>query len=168
MEAVEKLLHEAAYLLAVELEHGRVEQAEQVVVHVLEDEIEFAAVFAKVERVLLVGHDLDHVDDVGVLQLTQYLDLAHGRDREALLLVLELDALERHQLVALQIARLEHLAVRALANHRQALEHVHAALAPLGSLQLVAAQQHHRPLDAAHRLCGLLLLLLLLLLMLLL
>ena len=52
VEALEQLLHEAPNLVGVEFEQARVKQPEQVVVHVLEDQVELAAVLAKVERVL--------------------------------------------------------------------------------------------------------------------
>lgn len=88
VQALEELLHKASDLLVVEHKETGVEQAEEVVVHVLENEIELAAVLAELERVLFVRHDLDHVHDVRVLQLSQDLDLAHCRYREALFLVL--------------------------------------------------------------------------------
>ncbi len=87
VEAVEELLHEAGNLLVVEIEQTRVEQTEQVVVHVLEYQVELATVLAKVERILLVSHNLDHVDNVWMLQLAENFDLAHSSDRKSLLLV---------------------------------------------------------------------------------
>ena len=86
-------------------------------IHVLEYEIEFAAVLAKVDGVRLVCHYFDHIDDVGMLQLTQYFDFAHGRDRKAFFLVLELNTFESDQLVRLDVACLEHLAVGALTDY---------------------------------------------------
>lgn len=55
-------------------------------------------------------------DDVGVLQLAQHRDLAQRRAGDAVVLGLEPDALERHHRVGLEVHRLVHDAVRALAD----------------------------------------------------
>jgi hypothetical protein len=55
-------------------------------------------------------------DDVGVLQLPKHRDLAQRRAGDAVVLGLEADALERHHLLGLEVQRLVHHAVRALAD----------------------------------------------------
>ena len=150
MQPLQQLLHKARYLIIIQLEQTRVEQAEQIVIHVLEHQIELASILPKIERVVLIRNDLDHIDYIRMLELTQYLNLSHSRDRKPFLLVLELNALERHQLLGLCVARFKHLPVRALANHLEPLEHVHAPLAPVLPLQLASPLQYHRPFLAAH------------------
>ena len=69
--------------------------------------------------------NLDQVDDVLVLQLLKDLDLAHGRDREALLVIVHLDHFERVLTVLVLVVLdpcLEHLSESALANHRLVCE----------------------------------------------
>ena len=144
VQALQKLFHEARYLVSVELEQARVEETEQIVIHVLEHQVEFATVFAELESVLLVGDNLDHVDNVGMLQLSQDLDLADGRDRETFFLVLQLHALQGDQLLSLDVARFEDFAISALADYLQPLEHLHTALAPVLLLELTSPLQDDR------------------------
>ena len=86
----------------------------------------------QVELVLLHEH-VHERDDVGMLKLAQQRDLAYGRARHALLVVLQADFLERHQLIGDLVLALVDDAVRALADLldldvvRQRVAHLAAA-----------------------------------------
>lgn len=58
--------------------------------------------------------DFAHVDDILMLERQQKVDLAEGRDGEALLALEHLDLLERHDLACRAISRFPHHAVRPL------------------------------------------------------
>lgn len=71
-------------------------------------------------------------DDVGVLQLTQHGDLSQRRAGDTVVLGLETDPLERHDLLGREVQRLVDHAVGALADGAallDALVPVHAAAA---------------------------------------
>ena len=112
-------------------------------VHVLKDQIEGALVLSEIKRVLLVRHNLFQVDDVAMVELAQDLDLAYGRDRKSLLLVLETYLLQRYHVAGSLVLGLVHLAVCTLADLCHHFERVHAAHAPL----LVQILQHLLAVD---------------------
>ena len=93
MEVVERLL-------------AAVEELLEVLVEVLEDEREFAV---GVEHV-------DEADDVGVLELLEQGDLADGRRRDALVLRLQPDLLQRVDLVCISVTRLVDDTISTFAN----------------------------------------------------
>ena len=83
-------------------------EAREVVLHVLEDEVEAAGHAG--------GDEAVELDDVGVVEAPEDEDLA-GHEADALgLEVVEAHLLERHDLAAHRVARLVHVAVRALAD----------------------------------------------------
>ncbi len=81
-ETVEQLPHDVTDVRLAEVHQAAFQQAHQVVVHVLEDEVEGALVALKVQRILLVGDDLAQVDDVLVVQLAEDFDLSHLHSKQ--------------------------------------------------------------------------------------
>jgi hypothetical protein len=91
-----------------ELNFGTGGEASEVVLHVLEDEVEAAGHAG--------GDKAVEFDDVRVVEASEDEDLA-GHEADALgLEVVEAHLLERHDLAAHRVARLVHVAVRALAD----------------------------------------------------
>ena len=123
--AVQQHLHVA---LDLGLGDGRVAVAYhlgQVAQHELEDEHEARA----------LGEHVEQLDDVLVLaDRLQRLDLAQHRVGYLVLEALERDALERHDLAALDVLGLEDDAVRALAHPAKYVVVVHIHFAPFFSL----------------------------------
>mmetsp|Transcript_47468 Transcript_47468/g.154062 ORF Transcript_47468/g.154062 Transcript_47468/m.154062 type:complete len:242 (-) Transcript_47468:444-1169(-) len=126
-EALEELLHVALDLSRREAV-PRVGQPGQVVVAVLHHHVDGALAVVVVGRI--GGHNLVQANDVLVVEHLEDLDLADGRDREALLLVVHPHPLERHNLTRLARARLVHLAVRPLPNLLHLLVQLDAARGP--------------------------------------
>ena len=101
----------AADLVEIRAHQRRVEQptaALHVLLEVLLEELK-----DQVKSSVLL-HAVLEVNDVLVGQLAQQADLAQRRRRNALVLDLQADALQRHNLVVLHISRLVHHSVRAL------------------------------------------------------
>mmetsp|Transcript_6291 Transcript_6291/g.20034 ORF Transcript_6291/g.20034 Transcript_6291/m.20034 type:complete len:330 (-) Transcript_6291:876-1865(-) len=90
----------------------------------------------QVARVLvgLRARNVSKPHNVGVVESAQQLDLAHSRDREPFLLILEQHLLERHQLARVSVAGLVHLTVSALTDLLLAFERRVRALPPPRSL----------------------------------
>jgi hypothetical protein len=137
VKACEELLHVALDLWNGEPHPRLISQPSQVMVHVLKDHVNAPFVLVAIDLLpLLVPFrpwgcdDLLEVDDVLVVQLLEDFDLADGRDREALALVVHADLLERDDLLRLRILRHEHLPVCSLADLLELLEAVDAAGAP--------------------------------------
>lgn len=65
----------------------------------------------KVHSILLVGDNLSQVDNVFMVQLSQYLDLTHRGDGEPFLLILESDFLKGDQLSGVLVPSFVHLSV---------------------------------------------------------
>lgn len=111
LQSPQQLLHDARNVNLLELNLLILHQAHQIVLHVLEDEVESAAVLAEVDRLLLVGDDLAELHDVLVVQLTENFDFSNGRDGKPFLLVFEADFLQRHDLFGVEIACLVYLPI---------------------------------------------------------
>ena len=137
VKAREELLHVALNLWNGEAHPRLISQPSQVMVHVLKDHVNAPFVLVAIDLLpLLVSvrpwgcDDLLELDDVLVVQLLEDFDLADGRDREALALVVHADLLERDDLLGLRLLGHEHLPVCALADLLELLEAVDAAGAP--------------------------------------
>lgn len=111
LQSPQQLLHDARNVNLLELNLLVLHQAHQIVLHVLKDEVESAAVLAEVDRLLLVGDDLAELHDVLVVQLTENFDFSNGRDWKPFLLVFEADFLQRHDLFGIEIACLVYLPI---------------------------------------------------------
>ena len=95
-KAVHDLLHEELELRLAEHDLLSAQDAVQVEVNVLEDQVDGLA---------LAAHDIDELDDVGValerIKLLQHFDLTDGRDGETVVvLLLHFYLFERVELVA--------------------------------------------------------------------
>ena len=103
-EALQKLVHVEPDELGIEAVLGLLQHFEQVVLHVLEDEVDDA----------LLAEGLLELDDVGVLEHLEHLHLAHGGLLDYFVLLGLLELLDGHHFAGLVAAALEHHAVRAL------------------------------------------------------
>jgi hypothetical protein len=117
-QALEDLAHEALDLRLREALAGQRGEAGEVVLHVLEDEVE-AVREAR-------GDDALQPDHVGVVQPPEDVDLPRHEPHAVRVHVDEAHPLQRHDLTALQVPRLVHVAVRALPDLVQPLERVGA------------------------------------------
>ena len=106
VDAADQLPHDAPHLARLEALRVALERLEQRALDVLEDEVELA----------LAAEHLDEAHDVLVPQLLEDAHLAQRRLAHLLVLVALLELLDGHDLARLAVPRLEHDAVRALAD----------------------------------------------------
>lgn len=132
-EAFEQLQHVALDLGRREVDIGIVEEARQVVVHVGHDHVEDGALPALCLGAL-DGHFLQ-LQDVVVAEHLEQLDLAQGRDGEAVLFVVGEDLLHGKDAAGADVSRLVDFSKGALA---QLLEQL--VLADLGAALEAALQ----------------------------
>lgn len=88
--------------------------------------------FSRVIRTITSSRPSHAPDDVIVLELLQQRNLTNSRRRHPLLLLLQPDALQRHDVVRGSVARFVHHAVRALSDFFQLFKVVHGRGNPSG------------------------------------
>jgi len=106
VETIQELLHNASVILLIEVDHAGLEQAHQVVIHVLKHKVEGSLILTELHGILLICHNFMEVDYVTMVQLPQYFDFAHSCDGKALLLVLESDLFQSYHVIGMMIPRL--------------------------------------------------------------
>ena len=130
VETFEHLLHHLLDLLERELDVEVAEQACQVVLTEVEDQVESCFV------PIVCSTDLDEIDNVVMVQQLENADLPEGRDWKTLLLVLHQHLLQGDNLLGVSFASgLENLAEGALSNLGNLLILVRLPLA-IGEVEL--------------------------------
>jgi hypothetical protein len=109
-QALQDLAHEALNLRLREALPGERGEPGEVVLHVLEDEVEAVGEAG--------GDDALQLDHVGVVQPPEDVDLPRHEPHALRVHVDEAHPLQRYDLAGLQVPRLVHVAVRALADLR--------------------------------------------------
>ena len=119
VESVQELLHDFFDLAQIKLDVDVAQEAGEIVVAEIEDEIERAF-----EAVVLRGFgsaNLLQIDDVLVLEQLQDLDFAQRRDGKTFLFIFHQDFLESDQRPRLLVSGFEHFAERTLTDFREFL-----------------------------------------------
>lgn len=104
-DRAQQLQHQGLHFAQLKFGFHAFHQRFQVVVQVLHHDVDLVDV--------RTDHDLLHVHDVLVSRLQQQIDLTQRCDRKAVLFVLHLHFLQRHNLAGPLVFRLEHDAIGA-------------------------------------------------------
>lgn len=131
VQPLHQLAHEAADMLMGELDQARLQQAHQVMVHVLKHQVKSTFVLLEVKCILLVSDNLLHVDHTSVFELPQDLDLSDGCDGETLLFIVQTYFLQSDQFTSFFVLGLVHLAVGAFPYDANNIEFIYTAFAPV-------------------------------------
>jgi hypothetical protein len=108
IETFEHLLRQILLVRESERESRMIDQTGQIVREIFKDH----------ETFVLFNHYLQEADDIMISEMLKQLDLSNCRHREAILLALHSDLLERNFTLGIDMDPLEHFSVRSSADNR--------------------------------------------------